>query len=100
MGESLRGLFSRLTWMSGATEHPAGLIPDPSPHSVDASSASAGLPLPPLMTVAETATALGVSTKTIRRMIARGEFPHVRVGRLVRTRAEDILQYIRVNASL
>jgi excisionase family DNA binding protein len=47
------------------------------------------------MTVAETATALRASPKTIRRMIARGELPHVRIGRLVRTREEDIVRYIR-----
>ena len=81
-------------------EVPSGLIPSASHRWVDASSASAGPPLPPLMTVAETATALRVSPKTIRRMIARGELHHVRIGRLVRTRAEDILQYIRDHASV
>jgi excisionase family DNA binding protein len=41
-----------------------------------------------LLTVAETATALRLSTKTIRRKIDRGELRHVRIGRLVRIRAE------------
>jgi excisionase family DNA binding protein len=52
------------------------------------------------MTVAEAAAALRVSPKTIRRMIARGELPHVPIGRLVRTRSEDILQYIRNHAGV
>jgi excisionase family DNA binding protein len=79
---------------------PSRLIPGTSPHSTDASSTRTGRPSVPLMTVAETATALRVSPKTIRRMIARGELPHVRIGRLVRTRAADILQYIRGHASV
>ena len=76
------------------------LIPGASPHSVDASSTRTGPSIAPLMTVAETATALRVSPKTIRRMIARGELHHVRIGRLVRIRAEVIVQYIRDNASV
>jgi excisionase family DNA binding protein len=46
------------------------------------------------MTVTEAATALRVSTKTVRRMLDRGELDCVRVGRLVRIRAEDIGHYI------
>jgi excisionase family DNA binding protein len=79
---------------------PSGLIPSASPHSVDKSSTPTGPPIAPLMTVAEAATALRVSPKTIRRMIARGELHHVRIGRLVRTRAKDIVQYIRAHASV
>jgi excisionase family DNA binding protein len=47
-----------------------------------------------LMTVAEAATALRVSTKTIRRMLNRGELRRVKVGRLVRIREDDIGQII------
>jgi excisionase family DNA binding protein len=79
---------------------PSGLIRGASPHPFDTNSTRTGPPIAPLMTVAETATALRVSPKTIRRMIARGELPHVRIGRLVRTRAEDILQYISDHASI
>jgi excisionase family DNA binding protein len=46
--------------------------------------------LRPLMTVGEAATILHVSARTIRRMIGRGEFSPVRIGRSVRVRIEDI----------
>ena len=66
-----------------------------SPHSAVASAAGAGpSSFAPLMTVVEAATALRVSTKTIRRTIARGELRRVSVGRLIRIRVEDIKQYI------
>jgi excisionase family DNA binding protein len=52
------------------------------------------LSVPFLMTIAEAATALRVSTKTVRRMLDRGELRRVSVGRLVRIRAEDIGRYI------
>jgi excisionase family DNA binding protein len=52
------------------------------------------------MTVAEAATALRVSTKTIRRMIARGELQCVKIDRLVRIRAEVILLYIGEHLSV
>src|SRR5690242_16580188 len=55
---------------------------------------TSALSVAPLMTIAEAATALRVSTKTIRRVIARGELQCVKIGRLVRIRAEVILQYI------
>jgi excisionase family DNA binding protein len=74
---------------------PTGLISRGSPRSAAASAARAGpSSFAPLMTVVEAATVLRVSTKTIRRMIARGELRRVSVGRLVRIRVEDIKQYI------
>jgi excisionase family DNA binding protein len=92
------------SWASQAFNHsepsdpaPAGLTSRCSSQSANASAARAFIPL---MTVSEAATALRVSTKTIRRMIARGELQHVKIGRLVRVRAEDIVQYIGVNASV
>jgi excisionase family DNA binding protein len=57
-------------------------------------------PVSPLMTIAEAATALRVSTKTVRRLLDRGELHRVRVGRLVRIRVEDIEQYIRDRTSI
>jgi excisionase family DNA binding protein len=40
--------------------------------------------LPQLLTVAEVAEGLRVSAKTIRRMVARGDLPVIRIGRAVR----------------
>ena len=76
---------------------PAGLTSRCSSQSADASAARA---LITLMTVAEAATTLRVSTKTIRRMIARGELQCVKIGRLVRIRAEVILLYIGEHLSV
>jgi excisionase family DNA binding protein len=53
-----------------------------------------------LITVAEAAAALRVSTKTVRRMIARRELRRVSIGRLVRIRTEDIVRYITDHASV
>ena len=55
--------------------------------SGDGSNArSAITPRHPLLTIDDVATFLSVSTKTVRRMIGRGELPHIRVGRQVRIR--------------
>ena len=51
---------------------------------------SAITPRHPLLTIDDVATFLSVSTKTVRRMIGRGELPHIRVGRQVRVRWEDL----------
>lgn len=45
---------------------------------------------PLLITIAEAARRLSVSSDTIRRMIAKGELPMVRIGRLVRIPAEAV----------
>jgi excisionase family DNA binding protein len=75
---------------------PTGLVSRCSPHSAGASAARTGpASFAPLITAAEAATALRVSTKTIRRMIARGELRRVSIGRLIRIRVEVIRQYIR-----
>ena len=47
-------------------------------------------PRHPLLTIDDVATFLSVSTKTVRRMIGRGELPHIRVGRQVRVRWEAL----------
>jgi excisionase family DNA binding protein len=49
----------------------------------------AGSP-PPLLTVRETAAALRVSERTVRRLIARGALRAARVGRSIRLRSRDI----------
>ena len=48
-----------------------------------------------LLTVAETASRLGVSTKTVRRVIARGELHAVHIGRAVRIDPEEIERLIK-----
>jgi excisionase family DNA binding protein len=50
-----------------------------------------------LLTVAETASFFQVSEKTIRRMIARGEFAVVRIGRSIRIDPEVIEKIVRQN---
>jgi len=47
-----------------------------------------------LLTVAEVASRLRVSTKTIRRVIARGELHAVRIGRAVRIDPQEIERLI------
>lgn len=47
-----------------------------------------------LLTAAEVADQLRVSTMTIYRLIRRGELPAVRVGRNYRVRAEDLDAYL------
>ena len=53
------------------------------------------IPIAPLMTVSEAAAVLRVSTKTIRRLIAKGDLQVVRVGRSVRLRQEEINGYLK-----
>jgi excisionase family DNA binding protein len=48
----------------------------------------------PLMTVGEAATVLRVSTRTIRRLIRRGELCGVTIGRSIRIRPQDIKRII------
>ncbi len=50
-----------------------------------------------LISVNEAAARLGLSPLTIRRLIRRGDLPHVRpAGRAVRVREEDVQALIRV----
>jgi excisionase family DNA binding protein len=44
----------------------------------------------PLLSVAEVAAYLNVSTKTVRRLIGRGELRSVRIGRSIRIPEEEI----------
>ena len=43
-----------------------------------------------LMSVADVANALPISIRTVRRMIAAGDIPIVRIGRAVRIRRVDV----------
>ena len=64
---------------------------DSSEQSGDVSNAGSAIPpRHPLLTIDDVATFLSVSTKTVRRMIGRGELPHIRVGRQVRVRWEAL----------
>jgi excisionase family DNA binding protein len=57
----------------------------------DVSNAGSAIPpRHPLLKIDDVATFLSVSTKTVRRMIGRGELPHIRVGRQVRIRWEAL----------
>ena len=49
---------------------------------------------PSLLTAAEVADQLRVSTMTIYRLIRRGELPAVRVGRNYRVRVQDLDAYL------
>jgi excisionase family DNA binding protein len=51
-------------------------------------------PPAPLMTVDDAAELLRVSSKTIRRLIERGELEAVRIGRSVRLRSADVFRII------
>ncbi len=50
-----------------------------------------------VLTVAETASLFQVSEKTIRRMIARGALPVVRIGRSIRINPQEIEKIARQN---
>ncbi len=56
-------------------------IPDPGPG-------------PRLFSVAEVAGRLGVSVKTVRRMLDRGDLPGHRIGRLLRVGESDLEAYL------
>jgi excisionase family DNA binding protein len=49
----------------------------------------------PLLSVDEAADALRVSPKTVRRLIARGELPALRVGRQLRIGRDGFFAYLR-----
>ena len=50
-----------------------------------------------LYTVEQTAALLSVSTKTIRRIIKSGDIPHVRIGRSVRLKTQEIEDWVEKN---
>lgn len=50
--------------------------------------------MPQLLTVAEVASALRVSTMTVYRLLDRGELPRLRVGRSYRIRTSDLDAYL------
>ena len=50
----------------------------------------------PLLNIDETAATLNCSPKNIRRLIESGDLPHIRIGRLIRIRPDDLDRFIRV----
>lgn len=50
-----------------------------------------------LLTVDDVADQLRVSTKTVRRLIERGDLPECRIGHSVRVLDQDLTQYIHRN---
>jgi excisionase family DNA binding protein len=56
-----------------------------------AGATSAPNPAERFLSVADVAMKLGVSTKTVRRMVGRGELPVRRVGKLIRVGERDLL---------
>ena len=47
-------------------------------------------PIPPLLRVSEAASFLQVSSKTVRRLLTRGDLKAVRIGRLLRIHSSEI----------
>ena len=50
--------------------------------------------LGPVLTVAEVAAALRVSTMTVYRLVNTGELPGLRIGKNIRIRATDLDDYL------
>ena len=57
------------------------------------------LPEPLLYDVDAAARAIDVSPRLVRRLIADGELPTVRIGRLVRVRVSDLQTYVDAHRS-
>ena len=84
---NLHGIQSASTLALYRAEPVSGSLEQPG----DGSDAGSAIPpRHPLLTIDDVATFLSVSTKTVRRMIGRGELPHIRVGRQVRVRWEAL----------
>lgn len=49
-----------------------------------------------LLTVADVAARLSVSMKTVRRLINRGELRAVRIGRVIRVRADEVKRLVNM----
>ena len=47
-----------------------------------------------LLDIESVAEALGISIRQVRRMVAEGRIPHVRIGGLIRFDPDEIIQWI------
>ncbi|MCK8645635.1 helix-turn-helix domain-containing protein [Mycobacterium colombiense] len=59
-----------------------------------ATKSTATAPIPPALDIFEVATAFKCSHMTVRRMIAEGRLPAVKIGRQWRIRREVVLAYL------
>jgi excisionase family DNA binding protein len=50
--------------------------------------------IPRLLSVATVASHLGVSTKTVRRLLKDGQLPNLRVGRQIRISERDLADFL------
>ena len=58
------------------------------------STPAAGSELRPLLTIEQVAHLLGVSSKTVRRLVAGRRLPCVRLGRVLRFQQADLLRFV------
>jgi excisionase family DNA binding protein len=68
--------------------------PRPKTRAASSSMATPASEMPRLLSVDGTANALGLSPKTIRRMIDRGDLPVHRLGRAIRLAEHDVIAYL------
>ena len=54
----------------------------------------AGSPLPILVDIQSVSRSLGISMRQVRRFVAEGEIPYVRVGQLIRFDPDDVRSWI------
>ena len=52
---------------------------------------------PEIMSVEETSAALGVSTKTVYKMLKNGTIPNMKVGRSYRVPKVHLLSFLKIN---
>jgi excisionase family DNA binding protein len=63
-------------------------------------SNSRGRPVTKLRTIDETAELFGTSSRSVRRLIASGALPAIRLGRCVRIADDDIAAFLAANRSV
>lgn len=51
----------------------------------------------PLLTIDHVAERLCCSTKSVRRLVAAGDLPVIRIGRMVRVHPSDLERFVRVH---
>ena len=71
-------------WVRRRAANPERAASSPNPETTSGS--------PEFLTVAEAASVLRVSLRTLRRRLAAGEIPHIRVGRQVRIPRRIVLE--------
>lgn len=79
-----------------ATER--AIVPDSRTHEDRRRGQPTVTELRPLLTIGQLASVLGVSPKTVRRLVARG-FPHIRFGRMLRFDSVDVQRWLEARRS-